>query len=99
MAGIGLLAGDPIARAIGPGHLGMLTAIRKCFFKRPVLPNVALHFQLQCRRMGELAVLVSGSGYVDAQEAVSLEFMVAHAPLSTLQEKEPNAPWLNLLQA
>ena len=35
LAGIGLLAGDPVTRNIEPGHVGMLGAVRKCSFKTP----------------------------------------------------------------
>jgi len=89
LAGAGLLAGDPVARAIGPGHLGMLTGIRKAWFKRPVLPSEQVHFTLHCRRMGEKAVLASCTATVDGQEAATLEFMVSHVPAESLQHIIP----------
>ena len=86
LAGVGLLAGDPITRNIGPGHVGMLGAVRKCSFKRPVLPGDKLKFTMSCRRMAEKAVLVHCVGDVEGSEAATLEFMVVHAPQSSLQE-------------
>ena len=84
-----LRTGDPVARAIGPGHLGMLTGIRKAWFKRPVLPSEQVHFTLHCRRMGEKAVLASCTATVDGQEAATLEFMVSHVPAESLQHIIP----------
>ena len=89
LAGAGLLAGDPIARAIAPGHLGMLTGVRKSWFKRPVLPNERVQFTLKCRRMAEKAVLASATAEVDGQEAATLEFMVSHVPAESLQHLIP----------
>lgn len=85
LAGIGLLAGDPVARGIGPGHLGMLTAVRKCFFRRPLLPDCPAHLQLHCRRMADKAVLVTGNANADGHVFATLEFMVAHVPADSLQ--------------
>lgn len=86
MAGAGLLAGDPITRSIGSGHVGMLGLVRKCAFKRPVLPGDKLQFDMTCRRMAEKAVLVQCTGEVDGIEAAALEFMVVYAPQDSLQE-------------
>ncbi|WHZ10535.1 MAG: hypothetical protein OJF60_000974 [Burkholderiaceae bacterium] len=85
LAGIGLLAGDPVARSIGPGHLGMLTAVRKCIFKRPILPGESVRLRLHCRRMADKAVLATGTASISDHEAASLEFMVAHVPARSLQ--------------
>ena len=86
MAGAGLLAGDPITRNIERGHVGMLGAVRKCSFKRPVQPGDKLHIAMNCRRMAEKAVLVSSTADVDRDEAASLEFMVVYAPENSLRE-------------
>jgi 3-hydroxyacyl-[acyl-carrier-protein] dehydratase len=86
LAGIGLLAGDPVTRNIEPGHVGMLGAVRKCSFKRPVLPGEDLRITLTCRRMAEKAVLASGTADVGGVEAAALEFMVVYAPESSLLE-------------
>lgn len=86
LAGIGLLAGDPVTRNIGPGNVGMLGAVRKCSFKRPVLPGEDLRIALTCRRMAEKAVLASGTADVGGVEAAALEFMVVYAPESSLLE-------------
>ena len=89
LAGVGLLAGDPITRNIGSGHVGMLGAVRKCSFKRPVLPGDKLQFSMTCRRMAEKAVLAQCTGEVDGIEAAVLEFMVVYAPEGSLQEFIP----------
>ena len=86
LAGAGLLAGDPVTRSIGPGHVGMLGAVRKCSFKRPVLPGDKLNIRMTCRRMAEKAVLVQSTADVGGTEAAALEFMVVYAPESSLQE-------------
>ena len=86
LAGACLLAGDPITRNIGSGHVGMLGAVRKCSFKRPVLPGDLLRIALKSRRMAEKAVLVYGTADVNGTDAAALEFMVVHAPESSLQE-------------
>lgn len=98
LAGIGLLAGDPIARSIGPGHLGMLTAVRKCFFKRPILPDEWVHLRLHCRRMADKAVLATGTASVADREAASLEIMVAHVPAQSLEGLLPGNGLAALLQ-
>ena len=86
LAGAGLLAGDPVTRSIGQGPVGMLGAVRKCSFKRPVLPGDKLNIQMTCRRMAEKAVLVQSTADVGGAEAAALEFMVVYAPESSLQE-------------
>ena len=85
LAGAGLLAGDPVARALGPDHLGMLTAIRKCFFKTPVLPEQTVTYDVHCRRMADTAVIVTASAQVAGKEVANMEFMVAHVPHGQLQ--------------
>ena len=99
LAGIGLLAGDPITRNIGSGHVGMLGAVRKCSFKRPVLPGDKLHFSMTCRRMAEKAVLVQCTGEVDGMEAAILEFMVVYAPETSLQEFIPSEALVHLFRS
>ena len=99
LAGIGLLAGDPVTRNIEPGHVGMLGAVRKCSFKRPVLPGDKLHFSMTCRRMAEKAVLVQCTGEVDGIEAAILEFMVVYAPETSLQEFIPSEALVHLFRS
>ena len=64
----------------------MLGAVRKCSFKRPVLPGDKLNIRMTCRRMAEKAVLVQSTADVGGTEAAALEFMVVYAPESSLQE-------------
>ena len=98
LAGVGLLAGDPTTRNIGSGHVGMLGAVRKCSFKRPVLPGNKLLFSMTCRRMAEKAVLAQCTGEVDGIEAAVLEFMVVYAPQTSLQDFIPNEALTHLFR-
>ncbi len=91
LAGVGLLAADPVARALGPGHIGMLGAIRKCFFKRPVRPGDTVFMDLQCRRMGEKGVVAGGTASVAGQEAAQIEILVVHVLVEQLETLLPRA--------
>ena len=91
LTGAGLLVADPVARSIGPGHVGMLTAIRKCFFKRPVRPQDSVRLELCCRRMGEKAVVASGTACIDGDEAARIEILVTHVPAGQLEPFLPRS--------
>ena len=79
IAGIGLMAGDPKARAFGPDSLGLLAGIRKCFFKRPVPPGLTLVFDLHIRHVTDGVVNVTGEVSSAAGPVASLEFVFAQA--------------------
>jgi len=80
IAGAGLRAGDPRARAQLDGHLGLLMAVRKCLFRRPVPPGLKLHFALRTRQMSEGVINVTGEVNSDRGRVASLEFVFAQAP-------------------
>ena len=77
IAGIGLMAGDPKARAFGPDSQGLLAGIRKCFFKRPVPPGLKLMFDLHIRHVTDGVVNVTGEVTSAAGPVASLEFVFA----------------------
>ena len=80
IAGAGLRAGDPRARAQVDGHVGLLMAVRKCLFRRPVPPGLKLHFALRTRQMSEGVINVTGEVNSDRGRVASLEFVFAQAP-------------------
>ena len=60
IAGAGLRAGDPRARAKVDGQVGLLMAVRKCLFRRPVPPGLKLEFDLRTRQLSGGVVNVVG---------------------------------------
>jgi 3-hydroxyacyl-[acyl-carrier-protein] dehydratase len=79
IAGAGLRAGDPRARAQLEGNLGLLLAVRKCFFRSPVTPGMKLVFDLQTRQVSDDVVNVSGDVSSERGRVASLEFVFAQA--------------------
>jgi 3-hydroxyacyl-[acyl-carrier-protein] dehydratase len=79
IAGAGLRAGDPRARARLEGNLGMLLAVRKCFFRSPVTPGLELSFDLHTRQVSDDVVNVSGEVSSERGRVASLEFVFAQA--------------------
>jgi 3-hydroxyacyl-[acyl-carrier-protein] dehydratase len=79
IAGAGLRAGDPRARAQPEGNLGLLLAVRKCFFRSPVTPGLKLSFDLQTRQVSSDVVNVSGEVTSERGRVASLEFVFAQA--------------------
>jgi 3-hydroxyacyl-[acyl-carrier-protein] dehydratase len=80
IAGVGLRAGDPRARAQAAGNVGLLLAVRKCFFRNPVPPGLTLRFELHTRQVSDQVVNVAGEVTSDHGRIASLEFVVAQAP-------------------
>ena len=81
IAGAGLRAGDPKARAAAVGQVGLLLAVRKCFFRSPVSPGVRLHFDLHTRQVSGDMVNVTGEVSSARGRVASLEFVIAQAPV------------------
>ena len=79
IAGAGLRAGDPRARAKLEGNLGLLLAVRKCFFRSPVTPGLKLSFDLHTRQVSDDVVNVSGEVSSERGRVASLEFVFAQA--------------------
>lgn len=84
VAGVGLLAGDPVSRAAAHGRLGMLAGVRKCTFRRPVMPNEPVTYELHARRVDTSLAVVTGTAEVESQLVAQLEFMVAHVEVAAL---------------
>ena len=81
IAGAGLRAGDRRARAAAAGMVGLLLAVRKCFFRSPVSPGLVVHFDLQTRQVSGDMVNVTGEATSDRGRVASLEFVIAQAPV------------------
>jgi 3-hydroxyacyl-[acyl-carrier-protein] dehydratase len=84
IAGAGLRAGDPKARATAPGNMGLLAAVRKCYFKRPVTPDLNLIFDLHTRQVAEGVVNVTGEVTCASGQVATLEFVFAQTPLDRI---------------
>jgi 3-hydroxyacyl-[acyl-carrier-protein] dehydratase len=84
VAGAGMRAGDPKARARGADTIGLLASIRKCSFRRPVLPGDAVRVVVRTREMAEAAALVTGHVSVDGDEAAQVELLLISAPRGSL---------------
>jgi 3-hydroxyacyl-[acyl-carrier-protein] dehydratase len=80
MAGAGLRAGDRRARASAVGMVGLLLAVRKCFFRNPVLPGSVVLFDLQTRQVSDDMVNVTAEASSAQGRVASLEFVIAQAP-------------------
>ena len=79
IAGAGLRAGDPRARAKVDGQVGLLMAVRKCLFRRPVPPGLKLEFDLRTRQLSGGVVNVVGEVSSERGRVASLEFIFAQA--------------------
>jgi 3-hydroxyacyl-[acyl-carrier-protein] dehydratase len=75
IAAAGLRAGDLRARDAAVGRIGVLMAVRKCFFRQPVLPEEQLEYELQCRQLSDSAVNVSGQVHCRGNLVATLEFV------------------------
>ncbi len=84
IAGAGLRAGDPRARAKLEGNLGLLLAVRKCFFRRPVPPGQKLFFDLHTRQVSEDVVNVTGEVTSERGRVATLEFVFAQADVNQI---------------
>lgn len=80
VAGAGMRAGSPAARRLEGDYVGMLAGIRKCSFKRPVLPREVVQVDVHTRPMSETAASVSAVLSVDGAEAAQVEILVINSP-------------------
>ena len=88
IAGAGLRAGDPRARAKLEGNLGLLLAVRKCFFRSPVLPGLVLSFDLHTRQVSDDVVNVTGEVSSERGRVATLEFVFAQADVNQIIGKQ-----------
>jgi len=86
IAGAGMRAGSPAARRLGEGYLGMLAGIRKCSFKRPVLPREIVQADVRTRPMSETAAAVSALLSVAGEEAAQVEILVINTPRQAVED-------------
>ncbi len=84
IAGAGLRAGDPKARNSQLGNIGVLLAVRKCFFRKPVMPQMKLWFDIHTRELADDAVNVTGEVSCDQGRVASLEFTFAQTSAERL---------------
>ncbi len=84
LAGAGMLVGDPYARAMDEGPIGMLAGIRKCQFKRPVLAGEWVTIEVKSRQMSDTVAAVSGTLRVDQDEVASVDILVINTPRQAL---------------
>jgi 3-hydroxyacyl-[acyl-carrier-protein] dehydratase len=80
----GLLAGDPYVKTLPEDSIGVLAAVRNCWFKQPVLPESAVEFFIQCRQVAPLLVQVSAVVKVADADVAKLEIALAYAPRTQL---------------
>jgi 3-hydroxyacyl-[acyl-carrier-protein] dehydratase len=86
IAGAGMRAGSPAARRLGDGYLGLLAGIRKCSFKRPVLPQDIVQADVHTRPMSETAAAVSAVLSVGGEEAAQVEILVINSPRQAVED-------------
>jgi 3-hydroxyacyl-[acyl-carrier-protein] dehydratase len=87
IAGVGVLAGDPIARPKSATRVGLLAGVRKCFFKRPVTPGQVLIFDLHSRQMAEDLANISGEVTCENETVATLEFAFVQASITSVIER------------
>ena len=87
VAGAGMFAGDPVARAQPKDRIGVLASIRKCTFKCAVLADQVVHLDITCRQIGASIAQVKAKVLVGSTEAADVEILVAN----TAFEKMTNA--------
>jgi len=92
VAGAGMLAGSPSVRRMGGDLVGVLAGIRRCSFKRPVLPGEPVSVEVRCRQMAEAAVLVSGTLKVGDEDAASVEIFIFNSPREAIKARLAGSP-------
>lgn len=84
LAGAGLLSADAYVRSLPGQRVGVLASVRRCAFKRPVLPEQDVIFEITCRQIGVDAVQVSAQALVKGIEVAQLEALMAYVDRSQL---------------
>lgn len=79
LAGAGLLSADAYARSLPNERIGVLASVRRCAFKRPVLPDQDVTFEITCRQIGTDTVQVSAQALVKCIEVAQLETLMVYA--------------------
>jgi 3-hydroxyacyl-[acyl-carrier-protein] dehydratase len=84
LAGAGLLSADAYVRSMPSNRIGVLASVRRCSFKRPVLPEQDVTFEISCRQIGADAVQVSAQALVEGVEVAQLETLMVYADRTQL---------------
>jgi 3-hydroxyacyl-[acyl-carrier-protein] dehydratase len=79
LAGAGLLVADAYTQSLPSERIGVLASVRRCAFKRPVLPEQDVTFEISCRQIGVDAVQVSAHALVEGIEVAQLETLMVYA--------------------
>jgi 3-hydroxyacyl-[acyl-carrier-protein] dehydratase len=79
LAGAGLLSADAYTRSLPNERIGVLASVRRCAFKRPVLPEQDVTFEITCRQIGTDAVQVNAQALVEGIEVAQLETLMVYA--------------------
>jgi 3-hydroxyacyl-[acyl-carrier-protein] dehydratase len=80
IAGVGVLAGNPAGKPKSETQVGVLAAVRKCLFKRPIVPDQLVTFDLTSRQMAESLANISGEVFCEDQLVANLEFAFLQTP-------------------
>jgi 3-hydroxyacyl-[acyl-carrier-protein] dehydratase len=78
LAGAGLLSADAYVQSLPGERLGVLASVRRCAFKRPVLPEQDVTFEISCRQIGADAVQVTAQAFVENVEVAQLETLMVY---------------------
>jgi 3-hydroxyacyl-[acyl-carrier-protein] dehydratase len=78
LAGAGLLSADDYARSLPSDRIGVLASVRRCAFKRPVLPEQDVIFEITCRQIGTDAVQITAQALVAGVEVAQLETLMVY---------------------
>jgi len=79
LAGAGLMAADAHLQSMAKDRIGVLASVQSCAFKRPVLPEQDVIFEIGCRQIGGAAVKVTAQVLVGDVEVAQLETLIIYA--------------------
>ena len=79
LAGAGLLSADAYVQSLPGERIGVLASVRRCAFKRAVLPEQDVTFEISCRQIGADAVQVTAQALVNGIEVAQLETLMVYA--------------------
>ena len=85
LAGAGLLSADAYVQSLPGDRIGVLASVRRCSFKRPVLPEQDVTFEITCRQIGVEAVQILAQALVEGQEVAQLETLMVYADRTQLR--------------
>lgn len=89
IAGVGMLAGNPMARRSKPGSLGVLATVRRCDFRSVVQAGDTVRIEVGGKPMPGGLCQVSARAHVDARLAATIDLILARVPLASLARQLP----------